>query len=272
MTPAVASLLLSIAATASQGAPSVEATRHGFEAQIRQAEALGRQLHVLERAERVATAAVRQVRGFRRDRAGLVTLATPAGEGVEVDFAARDEDGQWLIRYRASVGPDGRVHGRAERLQEPVPMPAERVRIIEVRQRVLGYAFQRCSNDVSAIVVPGSDEARGLVHGYLLAASEGNTFAVGGNFRMDVAADGSIRATRPFANSCLRLADDRRAVAVTLSHLLDPHPTEIHVLISLRAGKPLFVATAENRILWRVDGGSIEFVQPLSADGSGASR
>lgn len=263
MTSLIAAFLLSASALAGDGPAPDGGPAHGFASQISQAETLGRQLHAVERAERAATEAVRRLRGFRRDRAGLVALATLTDEGVEVDFAGRDEGAGWLVRYRARVGSDGRLSGEAERLGEPRPLAAERARSLAVRERVLSYPFERCSRDVSVAVLPGDDVRRGVLRGYLLAGSERKAFAMGGNFRMDVAADGSILATRPFTTRCLQLADDARAVALTLTHLLDPHPTEIHVLTSLRAGKPVFVMTTENRAVWRVEAGSIRFLEVL---------
>ena len=45
-----------------------------------------------------------------------------------------------------------------------------------------------------------------------------------------------------------------------LTHLLDPTPTEIHVFLSRSYGRPFFIATTENELLWKVDGSHIELV------------
>ena len=48
--------------------------------------------------------------------------------------------------------------------------------------------------------------------------------------------------------------------ALTVTHLLDPVPTEIHVFSSLSIHLPVLVATTSNAHLWAVEGNRIRLV------------
>jgi len=47
------------------------------------------------------------------------------------------------------------------------------------------------------------------------------------------------------------------------THLLDPQPTEAHVFVSLYAQWPLTMIATENKSMWRVSEGKIEFHSTL---------
>ena len=82
----------------------------------------------------------------------------------------------------------------------------------------------------------------------------------GGHHKVTLAADGTAKA-RPYTRSCLDMSVAPQAgqtpVGLTVSHLLDPTPTEIHVFSSLAAGVPLFVATTSNSLAWEIENGTI---------------
>lgn len=52
------------------------------------------------------------------------------------------------------------------------------------------------------------------------------------------------------------------AVAIMHSQINPPTPTAVHVFQSLFHGKPIFVKNTQNDILWKVDGNTIELVDP----------
>ena len=87
------------------------------------------------------------------------------------------------------------------------------------------------------------------------------TVRLGGYFRINVAQDGSYLAGRRFANSCLEmtpedLPKDTELSHYMITHFLDPHPTEIHVFLSLQHPMPLLVLTPQGQ-LWEVNAGKI---------------
>lgn len=242
------------------GAAGAESPADEHEAAIREAEAVGRELFAHETAQQAATDAARRVRGFRRDRAVAGVLSTRVDDRIEVEFVGPGDDGVQQVRYRAIANSDGQLLDGAERLATPEPLPAERARAFDVRQRAASYPFERCGEDAAVIVLPDTGAGEGALRAYTLASAQRNALAAGGNFRMDVAADDSIVANRQFTNSCIQLADDARSTALMLTHLLDPHPTEIHVLLGLRAGKPMFLLTTGNGAMWAIEAGAVRWV------------
>lgn len=45
--------------------------------------------------------------------------------------------------------------------------------------------------------------------------------------------------------------------AITLTHLLDPAPTEIHVFLNRSYGQTIFLGTTSNQMLWVLKDGEI---------------
>lgn len=226
-------------------------------AAVAEAEAVGRALFVHRTAQENARTAARSVRGFRRDRAVLGVLSTPVEDGIEVEFIGIDDDGAAQVRYRASADAAGRVAASPQRLAPAEALAPERVPAFQVLRRAAAYPFPRCGEDAAVVVLPDPAAGEGALRAYVLASNARNAFAAGGNFRMDVAPDGGITATRAFTNTCIQLQSDPRAVAQFLTHLLDPQPTEIHVLVNLMSTQPLYLSTAENGRIWKIEGGSI---------------
>ena len=69
---------------------------------------------------------------------------------------------------------------------------------------------------------------------------------------------------RRFTNTCLELplpnaAQRREMVALGVTHLLDPLPTEIHVFSSLAAKMPVAVGTSDGRTWW-VEGTAVRLI------------
>ncbi|TXK64300.1 hypothetical protein [Alkalisalibacterium limincola] len=242
------------------GAESDTSPAEEHAAALREAEAVGRELFAHETAQRAASESARRVRGFRRDRAVAGVLSTRVDDRIEVEFVVPGDDGVPQVRYRAIANSDGQLLDGTERLATPEPLPADRARAFDVRQRAASYPFERCGEDAAVIVLPEPGAGEGALRAYTLASAGRNAVAAGGNHRMDVAADGSIVATRKFTNTCIQLGDDPRAVALTLTHLLDPHPTEIHVLLGYRTGKALYLLTTENEAMWAIENGAVRWV------------
>ena len=71
--------------------------------------------------------------------------------------------------------------------------------------------------------------------------------------------EGKAGPIRAFTKSCSAVpidspkAKDAKSPILTITHLLDPTPTEIHVFSSLVARMPVMVATGTRKI-WAVDG------------------
>jgi hypothetical protein len=99
---------------------------------------------------------------------------------------------------------------------------------------------------------------------YLLAATkEAGKVVVGGHVRVLVGGDGlEIMDYQQLSNSCLMVDLPSPAagkpVGLVVTHVLDDHPIETHVFLSLLHGLNLYVMT-ENA-LWSVDKGKIRLL------------
>lgn len=112
----------------------------------------------------------------------------------------------------------------------------------------------------TVVLPPSSTDAPVSVY-FLTPQTDMKVIPFGGHYRTDVSADNKAGAIRPFTKSCITLDRDPavpekggKPVALVISHLLDPTPTEIHVFSSLVAKKPVYVITPGERI-WAVDRG-----------------
>jgi hypothetical protein len=131
--------------------------------------------------------------------------------------------------------------------------------------------FRPCSNAlVNSVVLPPATADAPVPVYILTPQSTMASFPIGGHYRVDIAADGSIAASRPFAKSCIvmdRANMPENSKMFVLTHLLDPQPTEIHVWLSLVAGLPLAVATLPAGDVWTVANGAIKYQYTLPAPG-----
>lgn len=122
-----------------------------------------------------------------------------------------------------------------------------------------------CANAPANTVVLPARQPGGPVLVYLLTPqTQADAVPAGGHYRLEIAADGKVSATRPFSKACLDLPlkpAEGEVVGLFINHFLDPTPTEIHVFTALSVGKPLFVSTASNDSVWVVSGAGIRLVE-----------
>jgi hypothetical protein len=143
--------------------------------------------------------------------------------------------------------------------EEPSPLTPERRRLIDalrVAREALGESEARLCADANpntVVLPPASPDGPVLVY-FMTPATETGRYPMGGHYRVAVSADGKVAETRPFAKSCLVVErGERSPVAMVVSHLLDPTPTEIHVFTMFAARLPIYVMTASNERLWVVE-------------------
>lgn len=126
--------------------------------------------------------------------------------------------------------------------------------------------LSRCTDrSINTVILP--PEPNGTIPVYLLTpmVKEG-AYPFGGHHEVDIGTDGKVVATRDFTKSCLVMEPPAKAVMAFVTHLLDPHPTELHVYLSLWMGKPLAVGTDKDKV-WEVDGTHIASMD-LKKDGA----
>jgi hypothetical protein len=140
-------------------------------------------------------------------------------------------------------------------------LSAQAVRMAAAHDVALAQPFGACVdarfNTVTLPPRPGS----GVIPVYLLTPMvKANVYPVGGHHEVDIGPDGKLSATRDFTRACLPMERPDKAGTLYVTHLLDPHPTEIHVYLSLWSGSPIFVGTSKD-VVWSVNGTRIEKVE-----------
>jgi hypothetical protein len=194
-------------------------------------------------------------------------IAEPQGNAMDVTFYAAAQDVPKAV-YRATIN-GGRIVSREIFLGDdrPVLNPIQ-ARMAAARAATEGLEHAACTDQPFNVLVvpPASADAPVDVYQTSAPARRG-AFPLGGHFRSTVAADGTVAETRGFTNSCVEVelppaAAGQPTRPVGITHLLDPMPTEVHVLLSQLMGRPLLVATGDPQRVWLVTGDRIAEVRP----------
>ena len=227
---------------------------------ILDADATGRLIYLHDQAAAVATDAAMELKAFRRDgkRGDLAGWITEQREeGIVVSFVSSEPVPR--ARYRATVTSDGRVSGKAEALTEPVALTAYELGAARARATAAAAKFGPCSRTYNTVVLPTNNEGGGWAAYLLPGTTQHGVVPIGGSYRLDLDPAGErILKQRPFTRTCIALDSPRndrsmKAVAMMVTHLLDPVPTEVHVFWSLWARQPMYVATSEGN--WLIEDG-----------------
>lgn len=231
-----------------------------YDAELQAALDIGHQLFVHERAQAAAESAGRKLRGFRRDRRVQGVLSVSIGEEIQLEYVGVEE-GATLVFYRARSDGDGRVDALA-RLTPPEPLAAARESAWQARTRAQQYPMARCWDDIRIVVLPAWTGEPGVLSAYVLAKPDrSGTAPIGGNYRLDVAGNGAILRHRAFAKGCIELRSEQIGEGMIVTHALDPHPTEIHVLAQRRMRTPLYVVAVESGMIWSIEPERIRLVR-----------
>jgi hypothetical protein len=241
-----------------------------YRAAIERAERLGTTLYVHDSAAWRATDELVRRHLLPKDRRvrGWITAMSDTSDAVIVTFVGELHGAPHAL-YRVSVpAGDGKLEFAALKPARPLT-EGERASFAarSLAMDALGREQQRCADQYNTVVLPIRDGDEPVILVYLLAATaEPDVVVAGGHLRFAISPDGAtIEEQRAFTKSCLvvstKIVPDREDVkGMMLTHLLDPTPTEIHVFLSRTYHRPFFIATAENNLLWKVDGSTIELV------------
>ncbi|WP_176498171.1 hypothetical protein [Sphingomonas sp. HMP6] len=124
---------------------------------------------------------------------------------------------------------------------------------------------KRCiDKPFNTVILPPKVPSGSILVYFLTPQPDNDTIPFGGHFLIEVSADGKAGPVRSFAKSCalfpLREQGEGTPEALTISHLLDPTPTEIHVFSSLTAHIPVYVMMVQNDRIWSVAGSRIQLL------------
>ncbi|MGH6613045.1 hypothetical protein [Sphingomonas sp.] len=201
-------------------------------------------------ARKLPRESMRAIRGWVVEPAGDLLTVTYYGLNGASPYAI------YVADYR-----DGKVVG--DRVPEPAgdrSLSAQAVRMAAAHDVAVAQPFGACVerpfNTVTLPPRPGS----GIIPVYLLTPMlQRDAYPFGGHHEVDVGSDGRLLATRDFSKSCVVLDSPADTKGLWITHLLDPHPTEMHVYLSLWSRQPVFVGTPDDAV-WSVNGTRIEKV------------
>ncbi len=122
----------------------------------------------------------------------------------------------------------------------------------------------------NTIVLPPENDNTIPVY-FLTPQTENGRFPFGGHYEVDVGADGQVVSARPFTRACITLTKgdekpDSKPVAMAITHILDPRPTEVHVFEQVSLGVPLYVGIVDPRSTWKVESGQIAPVDSATGE------
>ena len=144
-------------------------------------------------------------------------------------------------------GPDGRA------------LSARAARMAAAASVARAQSFPRCvDRPFNTVILP--PEPDGVVPVYLLTPMlNAGEYPFGGHHEVDVGPDGKVVGTRDFTKTCFPMKPTPEVEMVFVTHLLDPHPTEIHVYLSLWTRKAIAVGTSDIKV-WAVMGARVESI------------
>lgn len=228
---------------------------------LREAEERGRQIYIHDHAVVVVSDAVQPLftEKARQHLRGYVT--EEKGGSIVVTYYGTGESERLVAWYRAAVGPDGRLLGTVSQYETPQALSEFEERAAAARDTGMAYQFRPCAQNYNSVVLP---KAGGWQVYLIPGATEKGVVPFGGTYRVDTDAAGhTIVAGRGFTKSCLTLAYKSKAaeepVAIVVSHLLDPQPTEAHVFWQLWSRQMWHVVTVPNGLTWQLEKGRISY-------------
>lgn len=168
----------------------------------------------------------------------------PAKDGGHEAVWAGVYDGRKVIR-RTTYAPGERVLVAAE------------LALVQATELARAQKAERCAASPFNTVVFPTGKPDGGFYAYLLTPQEkAGEIPFGGHHRFEIVG-GTVKERRGFTKSCLTipLANDKGKTpeALTVTHLLDATPTEIHVFSVYAAGVPVYVLTAGNNRVWSTE-------------------
>ena len=255
-------LLLSLPAAPASAQLPADAAR------LRQIEERGRLLYEVDRAAWVTTDDMMEKLGGRRDvpiRGWVVERDGVTPRAYVVTYFGDGASGP-VVWYVGRVRDNAVTTGELLPAQSRPALTSLQLRLmkaVETARRIKKYRPCTPARFNVAAIPPTADADP--IDVYLLSAqTETDLYPFGGHYLLQVGGNGKIVSRRKFTNSCVNIRkgegarENEEVAALTITHLLDPTPTEIHVFLSLSARVPVYVGTAKQ--IWEVAGDHIERV------------
>lgn len=187
----------------------------------------------------------------------IVDGPADASELIFYDKNTADPHAIYIARFDGVKLVSGRVLGPSD----DRTISAGRQRMIAAlaaaREGLVRDKAEMCvARNFNSVVLPPETPGDATLVYFLTPQTDNDILPFGKHYSFAVSADGKAGKMRRFTNICIALPtrpkDGGEMAALTISHLLDPTPTEIHVFSMLAIGKPIFVITGKGRV-WAVE-------------------
>lgn len=267
----VVSLLAAALLSASAFAQEEPNIPQDLAAAVAESERLGELIYRHDQAAWLATDAAFTLRQFKKDKRVRGWIVEEGEQGLAVSFVGARGDAPPEALYRALISTNGMISGPIDALDPSQPLTPTELAMFNARKVAWATPLDLCAKTYNTVVFPDVHGEEKTWAVYLLPGStDAAVVPAGGNYRIDVAFDGSkVVSTRPFTKACMNLRKETQgkeeAAGLMLTHLLDPAPTEIHVFLSLSNRVPLWVLTTQNQYLWRVERGKARVERKMDA-------
>ena len=221
-------------------------------------EALGQDLFARDRAAWLATDRVLESKLMPANVRGWVTV--PSGADWRVIFVEGEGDA-YCSRLQVLVNKGGA--GPPQRSDTCQPLPPVQRKMVLARQTAIAALRNRCPGAYNTIVLPNDGPEGGWAVYLISATQEAGKVVVGGHVRVLVRDDGrEVVDYHDLSKTCLTLnlapPGAGEPVALVVNHILDDHPTEAHVFLSLVHQLKFYVLTES--AMWSVDHGQIKLL------------
>lgn len=231
---------------------------------VARAEAFGREIYLQDKAGAIGTDALlaevkslegKGMGGFMAMREGD-DAGNPLPSYLVFFYTGGDKP---AVRYQVRVPVERGKRPTVKAIDPPRPAESGMATFIRARQNAISAAgpFEHTMNPV---MLPDPDG--GIVVYLLTPETRPNAVAIGKHYRISLTTEGAVKKVEPLSKGDLEIStvapDGATPVGLAVSHLVSDAPIETHVVASLKARLPLFVAT--RRGLWHVDRDKISFV------------
>jgi hypothetical protein len=201
----------------------------------------------------------------------MIAHDVPAAERARVVDPIVVRDGGWRVRFYADAGA-GQYAPVADVVfaagapptvafgDSLAPFTEAQLGLIRAREAVKRDHVPPCEDAYSVVAMPAADDS-GQVWVYQLRVPPFSArLPIGQHMRYTFDAAGTnLVQQRDYARRCNLLFTETRDHGEVYSYSAtgESLPSEIHVFLSLRYGKPLFIATLSNNMYWHVTDGVV---------------
>jgi len=238
-------------------------------ARLRSAESLGLRLYRHDRAASLATDAVQANRKYRKVKrvGGWITEARESA--ILVSFIDKGDPEQASLLYQVEVSDGSDGAGKVRAFDPPETATTSQRNAARARHTATGFDFAPCTQRYNTVVLPTIADGMPGWNVFLLpSTTDAKVIPFGGAYRLELDAEGrTVTNSRTYTRSCLDFTRNKprgaEEAALVMTHVLDPVPTEVHVMLNLQIGTPVIVITTSNRNSWRIERGRIQFLKKI---------